>query len=172
MQEQYQNGFNLEEYLAKAPSEEVRNEMIVRAVEGGLTNNVSHLERAVEILENKNKYFAIGTIYSKERSPIYDSKKAADYYRKAAELLNFRRKAEEEISSFAVYKEMGRKSFKGIKAVLKFFGRGHTFPTSVRKKEKILPEEIYGEDGQSPYLIWSSIFSAGISALWFLHFQL
>ena len=54
-QESKGNGFDLGLILSKAPSDEIRNEMIVDAVQNRKTNNPTYFRRAVRILEENSK---------------------------------------------------------------------------------------------------------------------
>ncbi len=124
------NGFNLELILQKASSDEIRNEMIVGAVERGITVDSNYFQQAVRILESKKNYQAIAFLYSREKSPFYDSNKAVEYFKQAAELYGFKKDIESKIGTVAVLKEMGKKGFNAVcKMSLYLFNA----PTSFRK---------------------------------------
>src|SRR3989344_4679117 len=136
------NGFDLELILSKTPSEEIRNEMIVDAVQRRITNNPEYFKKAVETLESKNNYQAIAFLYgADERSPFYDSGKSVEYFTKAAQLYGFKKDIKSKIGTGAVLKEMGRKSFRGTKfalgtslgALYTITRALYTIPTSIRK---------------------------------------
>jgi len=136
------NGFDLELILSKTPSEEIRNEMIVDAVQRRITNNPEYFKKAVETLESKNNYQAIAFLYgADERSPFYDSGKSVEYFTKAAQLYGFKKDVKSKIGTGAVLKEMGRKTFNGVRETLKFLCGGFIFPTLYRKQLKSLKKD-------------------------------
>ena len=97
MENKESNGLNLELILKKAPSEQVRNEMIVDAVTRGITKDTDYFQQAVQILEQEKKYIILGSLYGKDKeSPFYNADKAIECYRTAAEILSFKKDTREK----------------------------------------------------------------------------
>lgn len=159
MEEKNHNGFNLENLLAQAPSEEIRNQMLIKAAETGLSIKPEYLDRIVPILESQQRYAVLASIYSDKEKPSYNPDKALSFYKKAIELSKFKSYAKSQISSAAVLKEMGRKTGRGLKEVLRFIYSGIIMPTTARKSL----EENNDMKGATTFM--SALFGLMISSL-------